>query len=208
MRRMSRIATTAAIAGVSLSAGVASASATGIAFDPNPYAFTGSSTSTHTFSLGGIATTCDGATFTGNTSNATSLRLPFRASFSDCHVSVAGIVIPATVTTHSDWALSYVSGDAAMGVVWNLDFESPNGGGTAVTISIPSVDCTIGMDPQSGLSSVSTTNATFPYAVRVDANVTGIAYHSDGTCPGVPATGTDGAYAGSVEIPGITMTDA
>ncbi len=208
MKLINKLATAGAVAAMGLGMGAASASAAGINLDPNPYSFSGSQTTTNSFTAGGATVTCSTATFTGNTSNSTNLRIPFRANYSGCHVNFAGILVPATVTTHSDWALNYVSGSAGTSVTSTVDVTDPGGGVTPVTIQVPAIGCTIGIYPQTGLSHVVATNVASPTAVDLAATVTGISYHATSGCAGVPATGTNGTYNGSVRISGITMTDA
>ncbi len=205
---MSRIAAVAAVAGMGFGVAATNASAVGIDLDPNPYTFTGSQTTTNAFTVGAATTTCSGATFTGNTGSATATRAPFRAQYSGCHWNFAGILIPVTVTTHSDWALNYISGGADTSVTSSVEITDPGGGVAPVTLQIPSIGCTISIVPQSGLSHVVATNVTSPTSVDLSATVTDISYTATSGCLGVPSSGNNGTYAGDVRVNGITMTDA
>jgi hypothetical protein len=208
MSLINKLATAGAVAVMGLGLGAASASAA-IELSPANTPFTGAQdpNNPNVFSAGGAEVVCDSAEFTGNTGNASTTYIPFHAEYDDCSINILGFPFNAEVTTHSDWRLHYTSGDATNGVTADVDILDPGGSVTPVTISVPDIGCTINIYPQSGLSHVQASNTT-PTGVYIDATVSDIAYHTSGTCPGLPGTGTDGTYVGGVVIPGITITDA
>lgn len=202
MKLINKMATAGAVAVMGLGLGAASASAA-IELSPNPYEFTGVNTNVNVFAAAGLAVACDDATFTGNTSNSTTTTIPFHADYDNCTITIAGIPLDADVTTNSDWNLEYVSGDATNGVTADVVID-PASSGPAVEIDVPAFGCSITIDDQT-VSSVDATNNSSPTSVDIVADVEGITYDSD--CPGVTG-GSDGTYVGSVNIPGITITDA
>lgn len=211
MNLISKIATAGAVAAMGLGLSAAGASAN-IALDyDNAVApgghYTGTQVGINSFTAGTATVTCTGATFTGDTDDATTTKIPFRAGYSGCHVNFAGFQVPATVTTHSDWELEYVSGSAASGITADVNIKAP-ASGPAVTIQVPAIGCTISVAAQSGLSSVDATNNASPTSVDLSASVSGIAYTATSGCLGVPSSGSDATYVGDVHIPGITITDA
>lgn len=204
MNLISKIATAGAVAVMSLGLGAAGASAN-ITVDPNPYEFTGEQEGINSFTAGDSTVECEDATFTGNTSNSSTNTIPFHAEYANCTVDFGLFTAGATVVTNSDWDLRATSGSAATSVTADVNLLAPTGGGPAVTITVAGI-CTISIPAQNNLAHVVATNVASPTSVTINATVSNIAYTASGLCPGVPSSGSDAAYDGQVNIPGITMT--
>lgn len=204
MNLIKKIATAGAVAAMGLGLGAAGASAN-ITVSPNPQPFVGEQVGINSFTAGDSTVECEEATFTGNTSNSSTNTIPFHADYAECTVDFGLFTAGAVVDTRSNWDLRATSGSAATSVTADVNLLAPSGGGAAVTITVAGI-CTISIPAQSNLSHVVATNVASPTGVDVDATVSGISYTSSGLCPGVPSSGSDGAYQGQVNIPGITMT--
>ncbi len=202
MKLINKLATAGAVAVMGLGLGAVSASANIALDNTDPTgAFTGTG-SNHTFAAGDLTVTCVDATFTGNSNNATTTLIPFHAEYDDCTVDLAGIPLPALVTTNSDWDLDYASGSIAGNNLLADVIITPAGSGPAVQIDVPDFGCSIDIDAQSGLSSVAASNGIS--GAELAAAVSGIAYTTD--CPLIDPSGF-GGYEGDVVIPGVTITD-
>lgn len=202
--KVRRMATVAAVtAALGLGGGAATASAA-VELSPNPFNFTGVA-SGHVASMAGLTFECDTTTFTGNTANVVTSpvnRIPFRAAYEDCVLTIGGIPLEIDVTVHSDWELVYVSGNAATGVTFDLEI-TPATSGPSVSLEMPAYACSTDLYAQDGISSITATNGS-PTGVDLDLQLSGLEYDSD--CPGV-SPGSDMQYTGEMNIPGITIAD-
>lgn len=204
MRVAKAVVAAAATVAVGLGGGAATASAA-VELSPNPFNFTGVNTNVNVGSMSGLSFACDETTFTGNTANVVTSpvnRIPFRAAYEDCVFTIGGIPLPVEIVVHSDWDLVYASGSAASGVTFDLEITAASSG-PSVSLDMPLWGCSVDLYAQDGIASIDAWNAT-PTGVGLDLNMTGIEYDSD--CPGISG-GSDMAYSGSMNIPGVTLSD-
>lgn len=203
MNTMTRIATAAALAAVGMGASASIASA--YTLDPPSTSFTGTNSGlgNHIFTAGGAPVSCSSASFAGATP-ASGPTASFKATYTGCTLTLGGIPLSATVTTNSNWDLTVTGGTGP----WTGDVSITSGSPHAVVIRVPAVGCELYVDAANNgtLSQVTGTNTT-PTGVRLVANVVNISYTQNGSCLGVPASGSNATYTGSVQINGVTITN-
>lgn len=187
MRRSTKTIATIALAASTVGISTQSASA----YSVSGGSYTGTATTAHTFTFGGVYTiSCSNVTYTGTATGAASTS--FTPSYSGC--SFFGL--PAQVT---------VSGSSTLTVVSNSggDFHVTYHTSSTITVEVPSTGCVLTV----GGTQEFTGGWMRNYAGGVDVILAffGISYTASG-CPF--SSGSDGTYNtnGNVTIPGITVT--
>ena len=206
-KRIMRRLAASVVAVVALSS-VAGASASAATWQPPGTAFNGAGTlletvGTHhyvsSFTLNegeGIAIKCEEASLTGTTRNPVSAEVKVSPKYGRCTSNIAGTLVPATVTTPGEWALT---SQALSGASYTASLST-----VQATIKVPALGaCTLSI-PQQAVK-VSGTNDLGSPPVGTTINPTSaaaidFAYAASG-CPGV----TNGKlkYRGAVHVPTV-----
>jgi len=186
-------------------AGAATASATP-AFLPPGTAFSVTSTGENVFSISSsIKWRCNHVTLTGTTANPASDTVPVTATYGVatgatgawCRQYVGGVFSAATVTP-SGWSMSVSSYNAVTGVSAGA---ITMGGGMVITTG----SCVITLVSGTVLP-LSGQNVSSPVGLQLVASASGLHYTSSG-CGGfgIPASGTTATYAGTFDVPGLSV---
>lgn len=196
MKKITRVVGPAAFVVVGLAASASWASAYSYSTH-----FTGTNVGTHVMTAGGAPVSCAGASYSGN-SPVSGATVQFRPTYSGCTATLAGIPFSATITAASDWTATPLTGTGPF--TGSISVLAPPTG-NALTIAVPAIGCAVYVNAQT-LSTLTMTNAA-PTNVRINASVTNISYTQNGSCPGVPASGTTATYTGVVDIPNVTINN-
>jgi hypothetical protein len=166
----------------------------------------------HTFQTGGATVSCPVVTVTVTAVSTTTAH--FDPKFHSCQLLVSGTPVgAAAVTTPCTWTLSLHMPEAM--------FNDATGHGTGATVvtgctstvHAPAVNCEIDVaaQPVSGITTQNVNNTGDPTAVatpwgsKITSTSTGLSYvvPAGKSCPGVTSPGTNGAYTGTITIPGV-----
>lgn len=208
MSLMKKIATAGAVAAMGLGLGAASASA--VTYDLTGGSYEGIATEDHTFTVGGAYTiTCDThggnpTTFTGDTESPGGPSTNFTPDYSDCDF----FGFPASVTINSPWLLTVTGNTSTSNFTGEINI--PDNAGHEVIIKVPLVGCEVYVNGsqtfKDGVGGTSLSGDEVGSDFELNAEVNGIIYTTNGSCPF--GSGSDGVYQtnGAVTIEGVGVT--
>lgn len=129
-----------------------------------------------------------------------------RMLFTGCSITIGGIAAPVVATTSCPWTLALVNGSYNAATGASTATLSACGG---TTLAVPSFGgCAITLAPFTTSVSLRNLNngvlGPLPAnQLRMAQNVTGASWTQNGSCAGLPLSGTDGTYIGSTVFVGI-----